>query len=189
MLAALGAMTLFGISIWSIVFLAIVALIAAVSVANESGLGSLISFGIAMIGLSVFFDVNLWTLISGNFGWTFILCIAYIISGVAYTALWEFPTQMRERYSDRLGIAMINWKEANPTLDESKFYTSRFSNEMHPSNHVDLITRSIFNWPLILLVELLHRPFVWLWKTTYDIFAGMFERIATRVAKSVLNKD
>lgn len=189
MLELLGALTLFGASIWMILFLGIFALIAAVSLANESGLGSLISFVLSMIGLSVFFDVPVWDLVSTNFGWILVFGIGFILIGIAFTALWEFPVKMQERYGDRIKSDLKEWRRSHDGEPDESFYTSRYWNKMHPAKHVDLITRSIFNWPLILLVELLHRPFVWLWKTTYDLVSGMFERIAIRVAKSAVSSS
>jgi hypothetical protein len=141
---------------------------------DNSALGSavlVITFAIAEFG----FNIPIWDSIVANPFILIFYLIVYIAVGSLYATLWRLPNFLRKN-SSSIQADYNNWKKANQWGSDNNKRDVSFDAFLNSSsyqykvkNSKDRIASWVMLWPAGVLWELMHKPFRWIWDTTYRI--------------------
>lgn len=138
-------------------------------------------------GLELFFAVPVWATIVANPTTLILFVFIYTAIGAAYTAIWRWPEFLKEN-SDNIHKQYDRYTKSNEDATLDNFLQSNVYNTYSASNRKAHLANWVLAWPLSLLWELSRKPVVWLWNNIYTILGNLFDRIAKRVTKNILEK-
>ena len=158
---------------------------------DNSALGSavlVITFAIAEFG----FNIPIWDSIVANPFILIFYLIVYIAVGSLYATLWRLPNFLRKN-SSSIQADYNNWKKANQWGSDNNKRDVSFDAFLNSSsyqykvkNSKDRIASWVMLWPAGVLWELMHKPFRWIWDTTYRGLGNALERVNHDTARKIL---
>jgi len=158
---------------------------------DNSALGSavlVITFAIAEFG----FNIPIWDSIVANPFILIFYLIVYIAVGSLYATLWRLPNFLRKN-SSSIQADYNNWKKANQWGSDNNKRDVSFDAFLNSSsyqykvkNSKDRIASWVMLWPAGVLWELMHKPFRWIWDTTYRGLGNALERVNRDTARKIL---
>ena len=144
-----------------------------------------------------------------------LLAIAYIVIHIAvgalYTSMWRLPVYIRKngsiiqtqynewkdritRDADRVyreenrGNYQAN-KSEKPVIDTSfDTFLNSSSYRFAVRNNKDRVASWVLLWPVDLVWEMIHKPFIWLWDMVYYGLGDVLERINKNIARKILEE-
>lgn len=171
---------------WFAIF-ALVILIAGIASAEyDNFVGGTITFFVGLLGADFIFGYPIIASIMTN-PLIIVLALAlYVFVGSVYTGLWKWPDYIRGKETD-IEHTFRNYKQNN--LPESSFddfiesddYTSRFG----ASRNKQRLSAWVLMWPFSLFWELLRKPAIWVFNTSYAMLGDMFESVGKNTAKKM----
>lgn len=144
------------------------------------------TFVVGLLGMQIFFDMPVWATISGN-PLSLILFIAiFIVLGAAYTAVWRWPEFLRDHSSDITSDYRHFNAKHKGSFDE---FLQSDSYRFTASKHKDRLATWVITWPFSLVWELSRKPIKYTYRLVYTTLGDTFERIGTRVARSIHERN
>jgi hypothetical protein len=158
---------------------------------DSSMLGSAVliaTFAIAEFG----FNIPIWASIIANPFMIIFYLLVYIAIGSLYAAVWRLPAFLKKN-SDRIQSDYNNWKQTDrwgstankKDISFDAFLNSNSYNYKIKDNKERAVSW-VMLWPAGVLWELTHKPFRWVWNTTYYGLGSALERINRDTARKIL---
>ncbi len=148
----------------------------------------IITFAIAEFG----FNIPIWASIVANPLMIIFYLLVYIAVGSLYAAMWRLPNFLK-RNSVRIQSDYNNWKQTDrwgSTVNKKDISLEAFLNSgaynYKVQNNKDRVASWVMLWPAGVLWELSHKPFRWVWNTTYYGLGNTLERINRDTIKKIL---
>lgn len=150
------------------------------------------AFGTIVVGLLTLqygFGIAVWAAIIAN---PLLIVAAFflnIMAGGVYTAVWRWPEFIRNNKQHILSSYDL-WVDAQNASEPNSFDTYLESGRYtyNASSHKERLATWVFMWMFSLVWELSRKPVIWLAKTVYAGFGGMFQKIGLNTARKLHNK-
>ena len=137
-----------------------------------------------------------WAFIAAEPITLLLVFVGYLLIGVLYTTFVFWPNFLKDN-ADQI---LHEYKKKKQYKENPPNYTNNVTDYVkpvytkedfiknsnyRPVNHVDMIVLALTHWPSALLVDLLHRPAIWL----YGQLSVVFYRIYARTMNKILNDE
>ena len=181
-------------SIWLLVFLII--WIGSLIITSEND-SAILSYCIIIVGLAIsefLFHIPIWATMLTNPLIILITLIIYLAIGIIYAAKWELPSFLKKYkneiikdYDRYKAATQVSVFQSVPQIEvtEEDFLKSTF-NRFKLSENKDRIVAWITLWPLKILWDLSHKPFIWAWNKIYYLTSTMFNEINNKILLNIL---
>lgn len=157
---------------------------------NESfflGLGVIflaILAGEYLLGLGIFAAIaaNPFVLLFGLGG--------YAVIGTLYAAWWKMPNFLDSK-KDSISKRYDIWK-SRLDKDQDPSYEEFLNSQSYPysvRDNKDRVASWVLLWPLNILWELSHKPFVWVWEKAYYGIGRVLENVNSKHATKILEES
>jgi hypothetical protein len=163
-----------------------------------------------MVGEWVF-QIPIFASIVANPLMLFVYLGLYIAIGTIYTLIWKLPDFLRKN-KNQIQISYETWKD-EITRDNDRIRKRELSQGIIPTEqemqsidvsydkflnsdsykysvkyNKDRVGSWVILWPVSIIWELSHRPFIWIWNKVYYGIGRVFERANHDMAKKILDE-
>lgn len=173
---------------WFAIFALFIFVAGIVSAEYDSFFGGTATFIVGLLGADIIFGYSVIAAIISNPLIILLALALYVFVGSVYTGFWKWPDYIRS-VSDLIDAKFNIWlnkDKQNHSFDE--FLESVEYSPFSAANNKERLAAWVLMWPFSLFWELLRKPAIWLFNTSYAMLGDMFESIGKRTAKAVYNK-
>jgi len=173
---------------WFAIFALVILVAGVVSAEYDSFFGGTIAFVVGLLGADIIFGYPVIASIMSNPLIILVALVLYVFAGSVYAGFWKWPDYIRSKEIN-IEHTFHSYRQTLPdaTFDdfiESEEYTSRFG----ASRNKQRLSAWVLMWPFSLFWELLRKPAIWVFNTSYAMLGDMFESVGKNTAKKMHGK-
>lgn len=160
-----------------------------VSAEMDSALMATATFLIGLITLNYGFGISVFAVMAANPLWILGAIVLYVGIGALYTAVWRWPEYIRKNKA-AIMKEYARWARDRRDDQDNSFdaFLDSDSYDYNASQHKERLGTWVGMWPFSLFWELLRKPAIWVWKTSYRSLGELFQRIGRSTARKMHNR-